>query len=68
VHCEPVQSIVAADLAPGAVQIERLGAQGCVDLFVTHHDLSAAFINTGHLKSGWHCCGKILTTISVIEQ
>jgi hypothetical protein len=67
VHLEPVQSVVAADLAPGAVQIERLGTQGCADLFVAHHDLAAAFIDAGHLESCWHCCGKILATISVIK-
>jgi hypothetical protein len=32
VHLEPVQSVVTADLAPSAVQIERLGTQGCAPL------------------------------------
>jgi hypothetical protein len=68
VHFESVQCVIAADLAPGAVQFKRLCTQRCADLFVAHHDLATTLIDASHLESGWHCCGKIMSPISVIKQ
>jgi hypothetical protein len=68
VHLEPVQSVVAADLAPSAVPLKRLDTQGCADFFITHHDLTAAFVDAGYLEAGGQCCGQILSPVSVIEQ